>query len=215
MANHYKTLRVKRKASWQEIKDSYRDLAREFHPDKKDGNAEKFKELSNAYEILSDPERRKLYDLTGSDVTEAGFDRKAGGLLQQIFQLIVTQKGLEAINNIDMVSEIGLNIDKGMGELEKNIDTARKSRAEIGKILKRVKHKNKMNPISVMLKHEIQKHTDTITKSKQEMEVGKRARAMWKEYGFDYDQQMKYRNSFASTKTKDGYFTVDVIGTRS
>lgn len=191
MANHYKTLRVKKKATQQEIKDAYRDLARELHPDKKDGNAEKFKELANAYEILSNPERRRFYDLTGSDVTEAEFDRKAGGLLQQIFQLVVSQNGLEKIESMDMIKVINENIDTGMAELGKKIDTARKSRVAIGKILKRVKHKSTMNPISVMLKHEIQKHTETITQTRQEQEVGTRASAMLKEYGFDFEQKMK------------------------
>ena len=191
MANHYKTLRVKRKATQQEIKDSYRELARELHPDKTCGDTEKFKELVNAYEILSDPQRRKFYDLTGSDVTEAEFDRKAGGLLQQIFQLVVSQNGLEAIESMDMIKVISENIDTGMAELEKKIDTARKSRVAIGKILKRVKHKSTMNPISVMLKHEIQKHTDTITQTKQEQEVGTRASAMLKEYGFDFEEVMQ------------------------
>lgn len=196
MKDHYKTLRVKRKATQQEIKDSYRELARELHPDKKDGNAEKFKELANAYEILSNPERRKLYDLTGGDVTDVEFDRKAGALLQQIFQLIVTQRGLAKIESIDMIKVMNERLDLGMSELKKNIDTARKSRVMIGKILKRVKHKSTMNPISVMLKHEIQKHTETITKSKQEQEVGKRATAMLKEYGFDFEQTMQVRNVF-------------------
>ncbi len=194
MANHYKTLRVKRTATQQEIKGSYRGLAAELHPDKKDGNAEKFKEIVNAYEILSNPSRRKFYDLTGSDVTEAEFNRKAGGLLQSIFESIISRNGLEQIEGIDMIKTINENIDTGMIELEKKIDITRKSRVVIGRILKRVKHKNKTNPISIMLKHEIQKHTDAITKSKQEMEVGTRARAMLKEYSFDYDQQTQRMN---------------------
>ncbi len=191
MVDHYKVLGVRRNAMQDEIKDQYRYLSKKYHPDKADGNAEKFKALASAYEILSDPERRKFYDLTGSDMTEAEFDRKAGGLLQQIFQLVVTQNGLEAIESIDMIKVINENIDTGMIELEKKIDTARKSRVAIGKILRRVKHKSTMNPISVMLKHEIQKHTDTITQSKQEQEVGTRASAMLKEYGFDFEQQFK------------------------
>ncbi len=204
MANHYKTLRVKKKATQQQIKDAYRDLARELHPDKKEGNAERFKELANAYEILSNPERRKFYDLTGSDVTEAEFDRKASGLLQQIFQLVVTQNGLEAIESIDMIQVINENIDTGMIELGKKIDTARRSRVVIGKILKRVKHKSTMNPISVMLKHEIQKHTDTITQTKQEQEVGTRASAMLKEYGFDFKQgvNMNHRIGYGMNMMK-------------
>jgi DnaJ-class molecular chaperone len=189
MANHYKTLRVKRNATQQEIKESYYSLSKKYHPDKSmDGDAEKFKVISNAYEILGDPERRKFYDLTGSDVTDGEFNRKAGGLLQQIFQLIVSQRGLEKIQVIDMMKEIGINIGTGMKELDKNIEVARKSRATIGNVLRRVKHKSTMNPISVMLKHEIQKHTDTITKSKHEKEVGKRVTAMLTEYGYDFDQ---------------------------
>lgn len=207
MANHYKTLRVKKKATQQEIKDAYRDLSKELHPDKKEGNAQKFKEIANAYEILSDPKRRKFYDLTGSDVTEAEFNRKAGGLLQQIFQLIVTTNGLEAIESIDMIKVINENIDTGMIGLEKKIDTARKSRVMIGQILKRVKHKSMMNPISVMLKHEIQKHTDTITQTKQEQEVGTRASAMLKEYGFDFEQQIKVMDPLYGMKTHTITFT--------
>jgi hypothetical protein len=51
-----------------------------------------------------------------------------------------------------------------------------------------------MNPIAVMLKHEIQKHSESITQTQQEMEVGKRARKMLKEYGFDFEPQMRTMN---------------------
>jgi hypothetical protein len=191
MADHYKTLRVTKKATQQEIKDSYRDLSKKYHPDKQGGDEKKFKELANAYEVLSDPERRKIYDLTGSDVTEAEFDRKAGGLLQQIFQLVVSQNGLAKMPSVDVITVMNAQLDLGMGELDKKIEVARTSRKGIVKVLKRLKHKNKMNPIGVMLKHEIQKHTETITKSKQEQKVGKLAIKMLKEYGYDFDHETK------------------------
>lgn len=212
MADYYKTLRVKKNATQQEIKDSYRDLAKEFHPDKQNGNEKKFKELSNAYEVLGDEKRRKLYDATGSDVTEAEMGRKAGGLLQQMFQLVVSQKGLKKIQETDVIKNMTEQLALGMSELDKNIEVARKSRKEIGKVLKRLKHPNKMNPISVMLKHEIQKHTETITKSKHEKDVGKLAGKLLKEYGFDFEQKVKvnYRAGYGMNlgTTQGVYFNV-------
>jgi DnaJ-class molecular chaperone len=64
----YKTLGVSKTATDAEIKSAYRKLARTHHPDidKSAGAAEKFKELSEAYQVLSNPEKRKMYDQFGS-----------------------------------------------------------------------------------------------------------------------------------------------------
>ena len=70
--DYYEVLGVKRQASEEEIKKAYRKLALEWHPDRhQDGNREKaeeqFKRISEAYEVLSDPEKRKRYDLLGEN----------------------------------------------------------------------------------------------------------------------------------------------------
>jgi curved DNA-binding protein len=67
--DYYKVLGVARNASAEEIKKSYRRLARKYHPDvSKEKDAEqKFKELQEAYEVLKDPEKRAAYDQLGSD----------------------------------------------------------------------------------------------------------------------------------------------------
>ena len=68
--DYYKVLGVERKASEAEIKSAYRKLARKFHPDVNPNNKEaeaKFKELNEAYQVISDPEKRKKYDELGAD----------------------------------------------------------------------------------------------------------------------------------------------------
>ena len=68
--DYYQILGVTKKADEKEIKSAYRKLARKFHPDvnPNDKTSEtKFKEVSEAYEVLSDPEKRKLYDQFGSN----------------------------------------------------------------------------------------------------------------------------------------------------
>src|SRR6516162_10525985 len=63
--DYYKTLGVAKGASADEIKKSYRKLARKYHPDANEGDAKaegRFKEISEAYSVLSDEKRRKEYD---------------------------------------------------------------------------------------------------------------------------------------------------------
>ncbi|OEL26887.1 Chaperone protein dnaJ A6, chloroplastic [Dichanthelium oligosanthes] len=76
-ADYYATLGVPRSATNKDIKAAYRKLARQYHPDvnKEPGATEKFKEISAAYEVLSDEKKRTLYDQYG----EAGVKSAVGG----------------------------------------------------------------------------------------------------------------------------------------
>lgn len=68
MADYYETLEIQRSATPEEIKKAYRQKAIKFHPDKNPGNVEaekRFKEISEAYEVLSDEKKRQIYDRHG------------------------------------------------------------------------------------------------------------------------------------------------------
>ena len=66
--DYYKVLGVDKKASQDEIKKAYRKLARKYHPDTNEdaGAEERFKEISEAYDVLGDEDKRKRYDRGGS-----------------------------------------------------------------------------------------------------------------------------------------------------
>src|SRR5687768_3938611 len=79
--DYYRTLGVDKKASQDEIKKAYRKLARQYHPDtnKEPGAEERFKQISEAYDVLSDSEKRKKYDRGGLFTAANPFGGGGGG----------------------------------------------------------------------------------------------------------------------------------------
>lgn len=80
--DYYDLLGVKKTASEEEIKKAYRSQAKKFHPDKNKGNKEaenKFKEVSEAYAVLSDKEKREQYDRLGREAFSGGQNPFSGG----------------------------------------------------------------------------------------------------------------------------------------
>merc|ERR1719367_981749 len=86
MPDYYTTLGVDRKASEEDVKKAYKALAKKWHPDKNPNNQEvatkKFKEVSEAYQILGDSAKRKEYDRSGgmnSSKQSSSRNRQHGG----------------------------------------------------------------------------------------------------------------------------------------
>ena len=84
--DYYEVLGVSKDADSSAIKKAYRKLAKKYHPDTNAGNAEaekRFKEISEAYAVLGDEEKKKLYDEFGHIAFEPGFNADAARAQKQ------------------------------------------------------------------------------------------------------------------------------------
>ena len=129
--DYYKTLGVDKKASAEDIKKAYRKLARKYHPDRNpdDKGAEaRFKEISQAHDVLGDPEKRKQYDSgSGPFATGAGpgggfggfgnfdFDASSmGDILSNLFGGRGTRQRPRAERGADLEAHVSLSFDQAI-----------------------------------------------------------------------------------------------------
>lgn len=79
--DYYKTLNIPKNASEDDIKKAYKKMALKYHPDKNKspGAEDKFKEIAEAYEVLSDSQKRKVYDLGGEEALGGQSAAPGGG----------------------------------------------------------------------------------------------------------------------------------------
>ncbi|MGH2378564.1 MAG: molecular chaperone DnaJ [Candidatus Limnocylindria bacterium] len=125
-AEHYSVLGVDRNATADEIRSAYRKLARQHHPDvsaSADGSA-RFKEITEAYEILSDPQKRQRYDMFGSsEFSEAG-----GFGIDDLFNTFfggARRRERGPIRGADLRVQIELDLEDTVRGVEKTVTVPR------------------------------------------------------------------------------------------
>jgi molecular chaperone DnaJ len=149
--DYYEVLGVSRDASIDEIKKAYRDLVLRYHPDRNPGSKEaeeKFKEITEAYEVLSDPEKRRLYDSYGhdgfgptgfdwtrdfsrvrmdfSDIFDELFDNVVGSFFEDVFGIFIgTPRSTPEKRGSDLEYRIYITPDEALHGVEKVVNIAR------------------------------------------------------------------------------------------
>lgn len=138
--NLYSILGVNKDATQEELKKAYRDKSKELHPDKPGGDKEKMQNIAKAYEILSNPDKRKLYDITG-ETDKDPIDMQVNDEVVNIFMLAISDP------NSDIRHENILRKCKGIAyqnitKQRQNILIASRALKLLEEVLKRVSSKD-------------------------------------------------------------------------
>lgn len=132
--DHYEVLGVSRNAAPEEIRKAYRSLARRFHPDANPDDpqaSERFKEVSRAYEVLSDPQKRERYDMFGDERAGTGFGdfgdfTNLGDLFSTFFGGTTgaarTRRG--PARGSDVLAEVTLTLEESFNGVERDIEVS-------------------------------------------------------------------------------------------
>ncbi|HZC31153.1 MAG TPA: DnaJ domain-containing protein, partial [Gaiellaceae bacterium] len=130
-ADHYSVLGVSRDASPDEIRSAYRRLARQYHPDVSAAGdaAERFKEITQAYEVLSDPEKRQRYDMFG--------DGDLGGMsgfgIDDLFNTFfggTRRRERGPVRGADLRLEVELDLEEVVAGVERSVRVPRQETCE-------------------------------------------------------------------------------------
>jgi len=178
--NPYTELDVPVDASLETIRQRYRTLAQMYHPDK-GGDEETFKNIKLAYEILSDPVRRKQYDITGETTTTNAKDEAVANIVQILLQVVpsfnVDQDNLIEIAEMETRAMIDL-IQKDIGVTEKYIVNLEKVSTKL-----RIKTDGE-NILNSFIINQIQKRRQELTTFQRRVQVCNLMLSILKDYEY-------------------------------
>ena len=178
--DYYVILGVDKEASEDQIKQSFRSLARKYHPDKNPNNPEaesKFKEIQEAYAILSNPEERRNYDVFGHERpggspfgsrgfqgVDISFDDLFGGGFESIFSQFFGGQQEDRTRGSDLLVRHSVPFQASMDGLEDEIEIEPKELSLIDEKSKKIINDflNKIKETSLLNKETLEKHFNKI-----------------------------------------------------
>jgi len=175
MMDPYQTLGVPRDSDPKTIKKSYRKLAKEHHPDH-GGDESKITALTLAYDILSNPDKKKRYDETGESGPDNRQPQIYAEFLKMSEEILLKQEGMPIKQSVE---RIRVGIEQQMSDAESKIDHQ-------VKVLEAAKARIVQAPENDILGHMIQQRLDDFKKQKDQlkasMEIAQAALALFDSY---------------------------------
>jgi curved DNA-binding protein CbpA len=180
--NLYDILGLSKNATFEEIKAKYKSLAQQHHPDK-GGDPELFKEIKNAYEVLSDPVNRKKYDTTGHYESGTSLRDQA---LEQLSRLF-----FNLLPNINPDLDDLILIMKNESRREKlninnNINTCNGYIFRLKKIISKIKKKNDQgeNLLKMFAENQLKNHENELQNFIRQIQVVDKVIEMLEDYQY-------------------------------
>ena len=178
--NPYTELDVPVSASYETIKQRYKTLAQMHHPDK-GGDEEMFKRIKLAYEILSDPVRRKQYDITGETTTTNAKDEAIANIVQILLHVVpsfnVDQDDLIQIAEIETRTMLDL--------IYKDISVTERYIANLEKVSSKLRIKTSgENILNTFIVHQIQQRKQELENFKRRVQVCELMLEILKDYEY-------------------------------
>ena len=181
--NLYAILGIPKEASDKEIKKAYHSQSKTFHPDSECGDEEKFKEINEAYEILSDPEKRKQYDEGGMGAVTSSQNALIKRVLA-IFEEVIGFHGFVPEHS-DLFSMMKANINEKELRMAKDVETFKNEIKNVETIQKRIKNSELL--VEYMNNH-IEDYTNRISGIEKELEYLSQVIDFIKDFDYDFDE---------------------------
>ena len=164
--NPYKILKIKKKATQEEIKKAFHKLAKQYHPDKENGNEEMFKKINEAYTILSDPEQRKFYDTFGT-VRNSDSHKIMNTVIQNFRNYIIS--AIES--HTFQIERVSKELKKIVNKKNDEIKTINKRISELEYLTDcvKMKKKTKINHFKIAIEELIEELNNGISNKENEI----------------------------------------------
>ena len=179
--NHYEILGVNKTASPDEIKRAYRSRAKQVHPDK-GGKQSDFEPVVRAYEVLSDPERRQLYDSTGKD-RQPPIDAAVQQVLLNLFN-----QALAAEADVPLVETVRNAVKEGKRKFAESIKTLKDRKKKLTARRKTVKSTGGENIVHMIVDRELDSIAQQIASAERDIKIGDAALKALKKYSEDWEE---------------------------
>lgn len=194
--NPYKTLNVPKDATQAEIKKAYHKKAKKEHPDV-GGDEDAFKDTSNAYALLADPQKRKYYNEFGDEMpTGDSIESKANRLLNELVDQMLAKFTPEKILKIDFIKTMTGSLTDNLNKLKEEVarqNTMMERLIKLNEIFKeKLTHKGSKVSVNIFLKNLEQKKNDLMTNlaelDRQQQTLNK-AKEILTDFSFEFEPE--------------------------